>query len=45
MQKGHLWGKKEVALPVETIDFVDADTVYLKLDKAAVKDLPTVPGK
>jgi sporulation protein YlmC with PRC-barrel domain len=45
MQKGHLWGKKDVALPVETIDFVDAKTVYLKLDKAAVKDLPTAPGQ
>jgi sporulation protein YlmC with PRC-barrel domain len=45
MQKGHLWGKKDVALPVVAIDFVDADTVYLKLDKAAVKALPTVPVK
>lgn len=43
MQKGHLWGKKDVALPVATIGSVDADTVYLKLDKAAVKALPTEP--
>jgi len=43
MQKGHLWGKKDVALPVAAIDFVDADTVYLEIDKAAVKALPTVP--
>ena len=45
MQEGHLWGKKDVALPVAAIDFVDADTVYLKLDKAAVKTLPTVSAK
>jgi hypothetical protein len=43
MQKGHLWGKKDIALPVATIDSVGADTVYLKLDKAAVKSLPTEP--
>jgi sporulation protein YlmC with PRC-barrel domain len=43
MQKGHLWGKKDIALPVATIDSVGADTVYLKLDKAAVKALPTEP--
>ncbi len=40
LQKGHLWGKKDVALPVAAIDFVDADTVYLEIDKAAVKVLP-----
>ncbi len=45
LQKGHLWGKKDVALPVEAIDFVDAETVYLKLDKGAVKGLPTVSDK
>jgi sporulation protein YlmC with PRC-barrel domain len=45
MREGHLWGKKDVALPVSAIDFLDADTVYLKLDNAAVKDLPTVPVK
>jgi uncharacterized protein YrrD len=43
MQKGHLWGKKDIALPVATIDSVGADAVYLKLDKAAVKALPTEP--
>lgn len=43
MQKGHLWGKKDIALPVATIGSVDADTVYLKLDEAAVKALPTEP--
>ena len=45
LQKGHLWGKKEIALPVATIDFVDADTVYLEIDKSAVKALPAVPAK
>jgi hypothetical protein len=36
LMEGHLWGKREVTLPVSAIDRVETDTVYLKLDKAAV---------
>ncbi len=39
LREGHLWGKKDVAIPVSAIDFCDAKTVYLKLDKAAIKAL------
>jgi len=42
---GHLWGKKEVTLPVTAIDRSEADTIYLKLDKDAVKKLPSMPLK
>jgi sporulation protein YlmC with PRC-barrel domain len=45
MREGHLWGKKDVAIPVSSVDFVDEDTVYLKLDKKAIKSLPAVPVK
>ena len=45
MREGHLWGKKDVAIPVSAVDFVDEDTVYLKLEKKAVKALPAVPVK
>jgi sporulation protein YlmC with PRC-barrel domain len=45
MREGHLWGKKDVAIPVSAIDFCDDKTVYLKIDKKAVKTLPTVPVK
>ena len=45
MLEGHLWAKKDVALPVSAIEFIDADTVYLKIDKTAAKDLPTASGK
>jgi sporulation protein YlmC with PRC-barrel domain len=45
MREGHLWGKKDVAIPVSAVDFVDEDTIYLKLDKKAVKALPAVPVK
>ncbi len=45
MREGHLWGKKDVAIALSDIDFVDAKTVYLKIDKAAVKALPAVKVK
>ena len=45
MREGHLWGKKDVAIPVSAVDFVDEDTIYLKLDKKAVMALPAVPVK
>ena len=43
LQEGHLWGKKDVALPISSIDRVADDTVYLNLDKKTVEDLPAVP--
>lgn len=45
MREGHLWGKKDVAIPYADIDFTDGDTVYLNLDKKAVKALPAVKVK
>jgi uncharacterized membrane protein len=45
LQEGHLWGKKVVTLPLSAIDYVEEDTVYLKLDKRAIKQLPTIPLK
>ena len=45
MREGHLWGKKDVAIPVADIDFSDDKTVYLKIDKNAVKALPAVKVK
>lgn len=45
MHKGHLWGKKQVVVPLSAVDKVVADTVYLKLDKATVSSLLTIPDK
>ena len=45
MREGHLWGKKDVAIPVANIDFTDGKTVYLKIDKDAGKALPAVKVK
>jgi len=45
MREGHLWGKKEVTIPLTAVDYADADTVYLTIDKEAIKALPTVNVK
>jgi uncharacterized membrane protein/sporulation protein YlmC with PRC-barrel domain len=43
LREGHFWGKKTITLPLTTVDRVFDDTVYLKIDKATLKELPTVP--
>lgn len=43
LRHGHLWGKREISVPVRDIDHVQDDIVYLKLDKAAIEDLPDQP--
>jgi hypothetical protein len=42
MERGHLWGKKEVTVPLSAVDHVDAETVYLQLDNHALGLLPAV---
>jgi sporulation protein YlmC with PRC-barrel domain len=42
MRKGHLWGSRDVTVPVGQIDFTDGETVYLKLDKSSVGALPAM---
>ena len=45
LMRGHLWGKKEIAITVSEIERGDEDTIYLKLDKAAIERLPSLPLK
>ena len=40
LREGHLWGQKNVTIPVAQIDRIEEDTVYLKLDKQTVAKLP-----
>ena len=40
MRRGHLWGRRDVTIPV---DWIDYDTVCVKLNKRQVEQLPTVP--
>ena len=41
LQEGHLWGRKEVAIPISAVTGVD-DGIQLSLTKDEVKDLPPV---
>jgi sporulation protein YlmC with PRC-barrel domain len=41
LQEGHLWGRKEVAIPVSAVTGAD-DGIQLKISKQEVQDLPGV---
>lgn len=43
LREGHLWGRKDVTIPVSEIDKITDEAVYLKLDKETIETLPTVP--
>lgn len=45
LREGHLWGQKEVAVPVSEIGRMKEDIIYLKLDKRGVGALPAVPAR
>ncbi len=42
LREGHLWGQKEISIPVTQIQSMDQDTVYLKLSKREVETLPII---
>ena len=41
LQEGHLWGRKEVAIPISAVD-TTVDGTQLKIAKQDVRDLPPV---
>jgi len=41
MREGHLWGKKDVIIPISALGDTREDTVFLKLDKHQIESLPT----
>ena len=43
MREGHLWGKKEVVIPLSAMGDTRDDTVFLKLDKHQIESLPIFP--
>jgi sporulation protein YlmC with PRC-barrel domain len=43
LREGHLWGKKDITIPVSEIDKIKDDGVYLRLDKEAIEKLPAIP--
>jgi sporulation protein YlmC with PRC-barrel domain len=42
LQEGHLWGRKEVAIPIGAVTGVDRDGISLNITKQQVEDLPPV---
>ena len=45
MREGHLWGAKDVIIPLAEINETHKDTVFLKLDKHQIEALPAFPLK
>jgi sporulation protein YlmC with PRC-barrel domain len=43
LREGHLWGQRDVTVPVSEIARIEEDTVHLKLTKAQIEALPTIP--
>ena len=43
MREGHLWGKKEVIIPLSAMGNTHKDTVFLNLNKQQIESLPTYP--
>jgi sporulation protein YlmC with PRC-barrel domain len=41
LQEGHLWGRKDVAIPIKAVSRV-GDTIHLNISKHEVQDLPSV---
>ncbi|MEA2235165.1 MAG: hypothetical protein QOD83_4981 [Solirubrobacteraceae bacterium] len=42
MREGHLWGQKDVTIPVSQIARISDGTVYLRLSKQQIQELPTL---
>ncbi len=42
LREGHIWGQKDVTIPVSQIERIARDTVFLKLNKEDVEQLPSI---
>lgn len=42
LERGHLWGKREITIPIGAVAKVESDAITLSLSKAQVEDLPAV---
>jgi sporulation protein YlmC with PRC-barrel domain len=43
LREGHLWGQKDVTIPVDKIEHYKNNTVTLKLNKKEIEQLPGIP--
>lgn len=45
VETGSLWNSQEITLPLSVVEEANEEMIHLKLDKAAVEQLPAVPVK
>ena len=43
MRQGHLWGEKDVIIPISAKEDTGDDTLFLNIDKHQIESLPTFP--
>ncbi len=43
LREEHLWGQKEVTIPVSEIERIEENTVHLKIGKRKIEALPVIP--
>jgi sporulation protein YlmC with PRC-barrel domain len=43
LREGHLWGQKNITIPLNQIDHIGENTVWLKLNKQSIELLPSIP--
>ena len=43
VHEGHLWGQKDITIPIGLIDHFTGTTIYLKLNKQEIEKLPRIP--
>jgi sporulation protein YlmC with PRC-barrel domain len=39
----HIFQKREITIPISQIDHIAKDTIYLKLNRQSIEELPTTP--
>jgi sporulation protein YlmC with PRC-barrel domain len=42
LEHGHLWGKREITIPIGAVAKVESDAIVLSLTKAQIEELPAV---
>lgn len=45
LREGHLWGQKDITIPLSEIARIEKDVVHLKLTKKQVQEIPSIPIK
>jgi sporulation protein YlmC with PRC-barrel domain len=43
LREGHLWGQRDISIPVSAIARIQEGDVVLKLDRASIEALPSIP--